>query len=320
MNTSVNKADRIAVCSRSFSKNKLLRSELLEKYSNVKFNDEGLKLHGKSLIEFLSECDKAIIALEKINDDVLSKLPKLKVISKYGVGLDMIDFNAMQKKKVYLGWTGGVNSRSVSELVIAFAITMLRDLSPANRGILTGDWKQYVGRQLTGRSIGIIGCGFVGKDLVKLLRVFGCKIFVNDIRDDNDDYYKKNNITHVPIEELLLRSEIVTIHTPLDDTTENILSRERLSMMSPNSVLINIARGGLVDESALKDLLIQKKIGAAAFDVFRIEPPLDYELLELSNFYATPHIGGSAIEAIDAMGRAAINGLDNYSLPSEIIK
>jgi len=308
-------AEKIAVCSRSFSKNRLLRDELLAKYPSVKFNDENLKLHGDSLIEFLSECDKAIVALERVDDYVLSKLPNLKVISKYGVGLDMLDFEAMQKRNIKLGWTGGVNSRSVSELVITFAITMLRELLPASQGVLTGDWKQYVGRQLTGKTVGIIGCGFVGKDLVQLLKPFKCRVFVNDIRKDNDEFYKANDIEHVSIDTLLSTSEIVTIHTPLDNSTQNILDRDRLAMMSPDSILINIARGGLVDESALKELLIQKKIGAAAFDVFGSEPPMDFELLQLSNFYATPHIGGSAIEAINAMGRAAIEGLDNYSLP-----
>jgi phosphoglycerate dehydrogenase-like enzyme len=136
--------DTIAVCSRSFSKNKILRAELLSKYANVKFNDAGLELHGDALISFLQGQEKAIVALEKIDHYVLSALPNLKVISKYGVGLDMIDMDAMRTFKIRLGWEGGVNRRSVSELVIAFAITLLRQLNICNKEVVSGVFRQRV--------------------------------------------------------------------------------------------------------------------------------------------------------------------------------
>jgi len=126
---------KIAVCSRSFSKNKVLRRELLEKYDNVYFNDDGLALTGETLIAFLHGATHAIIALEKIDDNLLSRLPELKVISKYGVGLDMIDIKSIKRHNVRLGWTGGVNRRSVSELVISFAISLLRHVPESYRGV-----------------------------------------------------------------------------------------------------------------------------------------------------------------------------------------
>ena len=302
---------RVAVTSRSFSKNSVLREELLQKYSNVTFNDRGLKFQGDIFVDFLNGHQKAIIALEKIDDDLLSKLPELKVISKYGVGLDMIDMQAIQKHNIKLGWTGGVNRRSVSELVISFAIALLRHVPASHREVLAGTWRQHIGGHLSGRTVGIIGCGYVGKDLVKMLKPFECPILVNDIKSD-EEFYKQYDIKSVDKEELLVKSDIVTLHTPLDDSTISMLTAERLSLMKSSAILINVARGGLLDEDALKEMLINGKLAGAALDVFSIEPPEDKELLELSNFIVTPHIGGSASEAILAMGRAAIHGLDKF--------
>ncbi len=307
----MNKIDKVAVCSRSFSSNPILREELLQKYANVTFNDEGLSLNGDSLVKFLSGHNKAITALERLDEMVLSSLPDLKVVGKYGVGLDMIDMEAMRKYGKELGWTGGVNRRSVSELVISFAIALLRHVPAAQREVLAGTWRQHMGGYLSGRTVGIIGCGFIGKDLVPLLQAFGCTILVNDIQDYSA-FYKEHGITPVSIEILLEQSDIVTIHTPLDDSTRNILSADRLALMKPESILINAARGELVDEEALKIMLKTGRLAAAALDVFAVEPPQDQELLELPNFLVTPHIGGSAREAILAMGRAAISGLDNH--------
>jgi D-3-phosphoglycerate dehydrogenase len=300
---------KIAVCSRSFSKNKTLREEILSKYNNIVFNDDGLSLNGDALISFLNGATHAIVALEKINDKVLSQLPNLKVISKYGVGIDMIDIKAMKKHNVMLGWTGGVNCRSVSELVISLTIALLRHVPSAHREVLSGTWRQHIGRQLSGQTVGIIGCGFVGKDLVRMLQPFKCQILANDI-DNFDEFYKEYGVKSVSKEELLKNSDIVTLHTPLDDSTRGMLNFERLSLMKSDAILINIARGDLVDEIALKKMLMSGKLSGAAFDVFATEPPVDKELLELSNFIVTPHIGGSSKEAILAMGRAAIFGLE----------
>ncbi len=307
-----NEEIKVAVTSRSFSRNDILRKELLHQYKNVKFNDDGLRLQGDVLIDFLQGCHKAITALEVIDDDLLRRLPNLKVISKYGVGLDMIDMQAMKNHNVKLGWTGGVNRRSVSELVISFAIALLRHVPASHREVLSGTWRQHIGGNLSGRTVGIIGCGFVGQDLVKMLQPFQCTILVNDIKK-HEKFYKKYNIREVEKEELLANSDVVTLHTPLDDSTRNMLTDRRLALMKPNAILINIARGGLLDENALKKMLISGRLGGAALDVFSIEPPQDKELLELPNFIVTPHIGGSAHEAILAMGRAAIDGLSDSS-------
>ena len=305
----MNKTDRVAVCSRSFSRNKVLRAELLERYQNVTFNDEGLSLKGDSLIEYLKGHDKAITALETLDDNVLSQLPDLKVVGKYGVGLDMIDMDAMKAHGKRLGWIGGVNRRSVSELVISLAIALLRHVPAAHREVLGGTWRQHVGGYLSGRTVGIIGCGFIGKDLVDMLKPFGCTVLANDILDQSE-YYAQHGVKAVSLEQLLSESDVITFHVPLDDSTEGMLAAEKMALMKSSAILINAARGKLVDEDCLREMLKDGRLAGAAFDVFAIEPPEDTELLQLPNFLVTPHIGGSAEEAILAMGRAAIDGLE----------
>jgi len=305
----MNRIERIAVCSRSFSRNPALRAELLSRYEHVTFNDSGLQMEGDELVAFLKGHDKAITALEKITDNVLSQLPELKVIGKYGVGLDMIDMDAMHRHGKRLGWTGGVNRRSVSELAISFMVSLLRFVPQAQQEVRSGIWRQHVGGLVSGRTVGIIGCGHIGKDLVTLLQPWGCNLLANDILDF-PEFYAANGVEAVSLKNLLERSDIVTLHVPLDASTRNILSAERLRLMKASAVLINAARGGLVDEVEVKAMLKSGRLAAAAFDVFNVEPPEDREFLQLPNFMVTPHIGGSAEEAILAMGRAAIDGLN----------
>ena len=198
--------------------------------------------------------------------------------------------------------------------MISFAVAMLRHIPAAHREILSGTWRQHVGGLLSGRTVGIIGCGFIGKDLVELLQPWGCTILANDILDF-PDFYARYDVTPVGLEELLQRSDVVTLHVPLDKSTRNMISATRLALMKPRAILINAARGGLVDEAGLKAMLVTKRLAAAAFDVFSVEPPQDQDLLAHDNFLVTPHIGGSAEEATLAMGRAAIEGLDINEIP-----
>ena len=308
----------VAVASRSFSRHPELRALVLARYSDAKFNDDGLSLKGKSLIEFLSGYEKAITALEVIDDSILSHLPNLKVISKYGVGLDMIDLHALKKYGVKLDWSGGVNKRSVSELVVSFAIALLHRAVFANSEVKKGKWYQPKGFQLSNCTFGIIGFGHIGKDLVKLLQPFDCKILAHDIRNFKE-FYKKNKVKSVGIEELIKKSDVVTLHLPLNESTKNFMNEERLQMLKSNAILINLARGGLIDEDVLKKMVLEKRIAGAALDVFEIEPPIDKELLTMDNVLITPHIGGSTEEAILAMGLAAIDGLDNAKDPLEFM-
>ncbi|MBO6518882.1 MAG: phosphoglycerate dehydrogenase [Rhodospirillales bacterium] len=306
---------RVCVASRSFSRHPVLRAELTALYPDAKFNDAGESLAGDRLTAFLKGHDKAVIALEKIDGATLDALPELKVIAKYGVGFDKIDLHALIERGVSLGWTGGVNRRSVAELVIAFAISLLRHVPTASAEVLDGTWRQTVGRQLSDCTVGIVGCGHVGKELAHMLRAgFGAEVLAHDLVDFSD-FYAEHGIIAADLATLLSQSDVVSLHLPLDTTTKNIVGADALAQMKPSAVLINTARGGLVDEDALKGALQSGHLAAAAFDVFAAEPPEDTELLNLPNFLATPHIGGSAEEAILAMGRAAIRGLDAFRPP-----
>lgn len=170
-----------------------------------------------------------------------------------------------------------------------------------------------------GKVIGIIGCGHIGKDLIRLLKAFDCDIIVNDIKDQSA-YYAQNNITSKSLHDLLRQADVVTLHVPLDASTRYILNSDNLALLKPTAILINTARGELVDEVTLKDMLSNGRLAGAAFDVFAMEPPNNHGLLSLTNFLATPHIGGSAYEAILAMGRSAIDGLDINAIPAVIQK
>lgn len=298
----------VAVTSRSFSKHPVLRAELLEKYEHVTFNDAGKSLKGEELVQFLKGHGKAIIALEKIDAGVLAQLPDLKVIGKFGVGLDSFDLNALQKHGVLLGWQGGTNKRSVSELALTLMLALLRHVPLSSQELKAGAWKQNKGQTLSQKTVGLLGFGNVGKDLATLLRAFGCEILCFDLVVD-ESFYNVAGVKRVGMDELLSRSDVVSVHFSVTEKTRNILNAQKLALMKPSAILVNTARGGLVDEDALKVSLKEKKIAAAGFDVFAVEPFMDSELLSLPNFLATPHIGGSTEEAIVAMGRAAIAGL-----------
>lgn len=303
----------IAVTSRSFSVNPILRAELLERYPDVLFNDQAVSLSGEALVKFARARRKLITGLERLDETVLAALPELEVVSKFGVGTDMIDMAAMARHGVRLGWTAGVNRRSVTELVIAFMISLLRHVPLAHREICDGIWKNRKGRQISDRTVGIIGCGHVGKDLTTILRAFGCQVLAHDILDF-PEFYFAHQVEPVGLEDLMRRADIVSLHVPLDESTRNMLNADRLALMKPDALLINAARGGLVDEGALEAMLRDGGLAGAGFDVFSSEPPHNLELLRLPNFLATPHLGASTEEAILAMGRAAIEGLDHNAL------
>lgn len=308
----------VGVTSRSFSKNEMLRHELLKKYPNAKFNDTGVSLSGKELVNFLFDCNKAIIALETLDKKTLSQLPNLSVIGKYGVGLDKLDLKAMSKLNIKIGWTSGVNKRSVSELALAFMINSLRKLRFCHEEILIDNFHQVQGENLTDKIVGIVGCGNVGKDLVQLLKPFKCKILVNDIIDYSQ-FYKKHSIISCELNKLITQSDIITLHTPLTKKTHKFFGIKEFSLMKKNAVLINTARGKLVDDEALLKALDNNWIGSAAFDVFYEEPPKNKQLLCNSNFIMSPHIGGSTKQSIIAMGIAAIKSLENPIDPISLI-
>jgi phosphoglycerate dehydrogenase-like enzyme len=306
---------RVAVPSISFCQNQTLRAELLAAYPDTRFNETFRRLTAHELIEFLDGRDAAIMGLEPLTEQMLQQLPVLKVISRMGVGVDNISVELLNKFDIRIGWTGGTNRHSVAELTICFAIAAMRHVGPLNHAMRMAERPHHLmGRQIGGRVFGLHGCGNVGKEVVRLLKPFGCKVLACDIRDYGA-FYRDHDVEPVSMDEMLARSEIVSLHLPLSDTTRGLYSAEVLDKLLPGAVLLNTCRGGIVDETALKQRLQDGKIAAACFDAFAVEPPTDDELLNAPNFLCTPHIGGSAEEARMAMGRAAIDGLANNFVP-----
>jgi D-3-phosphoglycerate dehydrogenase len=304
---------RIAVVARSFARNPTLRAELTARYPQVTFTESAAVLAGAGLVNMLRGHERAIVGLQTIDDALLAQVPELRVISKYGVGLDGVDLEALARHGVKLGWTGGVNRRSVAELTLAFAIALLHRVPECDVALRAGHWQKLVGRQLTGRTVGIIGCGFVGQDLVRLLSPFECRVVAHDIRD-YPAFYASHRVEPVSLDRALAQSDIVTLHVPLDASTRGLIGAAELARMRQGAFLINAARGGLVDEAALEEALSSGHLAGAACDVFQMEPEANPRLLALPTFLGTPHIGGSSEEAQLAMGRAAIDGLETARL------
>jgi D-3-phosphoglycerate dehydrogenase len=302
---------KIKVSTLAFSNNKYLVEELYKEFPDAEINSKGIRMNGDSLVEYFSGAEGVIVGLELITADILDQLPDLRIIAKYGVGLDNIDLAACKERNIAVGWTGGVNKRSVAEMALGFMLALSRNLYVTSNQLKTSVWNKSGGMQLTGKTIGIIGVGHIGKELVKLLDPFQCKILVNDIADISE-YARSNGIQNASKEELFSTADIISIHTPLTSDTSGLFNKEAFSKMKPNALLINTARGGIINENDLKIALKNNTIAGAALDVYETEPPLDKELMELPNLICTPHTGGNSHEAVVAMGMSALSHLLHY--------
>jgi D-3-phosphoglycerate dehydrogenase len=280
---------KVAVTSKSFSKNAQLVEALEVNFSDIKLNHAENKLSQAETVDFLSDADIAIVALEEINEAVLSQLPNLKAIVKYGVGLDNIDIEACQRRGVHIGWSGGVNKFSVAEMALGFMLMLTRNLYVTSNQLKNYHWNKNGGVSLYNKTIGIIGLGYIGKALVELLKPFHCTILANDIVDVGA-YCEQNGIELVSKEVLFERADVVTLNTPLTELTHHMINADVLKCMRSSSLLINTARGDLIHLGALKEALIHGVIAGAALDVYDQEPPTDHELITLENLICTPHI------------------------------
>lgn len=310
----------VAVCSRSFSRNELLRNSLQKQYPNVVFNDSGLQLRGDNLIEYLSGATKAIVGLELIDHYICKQLPRLEVISKYGVGLDNIDLKALLYYKKNLGWFPDSNSLAVAELCVAAAIFLRRRAVEAMDLLYADRWDQLVGDQLSGATVAIVGCGFVGSRTASLFSKFECQIIGVDISEESQAKIDGTIQEFSPLDEALGTADIISIHLPLTRETRNIFDAQKLSILKPEAVVLNAGRGGLIDEVAVSEMLTNGRLRGAYFDVFSTEPAMSVGsyLPNSINAMVTPHIGGSSSQAILSMGLNAIKGLDVYLANDQI--
>ena len=316
----MNTLDTVAVASRSFSKNDDLVKNLQSKYSSVILNNFGKTLQGDELVNFLMPATKAIIGIEELTEPVLDKLSKLKVISKYGVGLNNLDLKLLKKRNIRLGFTPGVNKQSVAELTLTLILIGLKKIQDNNIDIINGNWSQEKGSELYGKNIGLLGFGNIGQKLVSLLQPFDCKIsFFDEKKFSKEDIsnissnlnFEPNLIKQMSLQQVLKESDILSIHLPLNASTENIISLEELNELRSNVCIVNTARGGIVNEKDLYIFLSENPRSYAGFDVYKEEPAINNPLFKLKNFFGTSHRSSLTNEGILSMGMAAINGLDD---------
>ncbi len=301
---------KVVVTANAFSKNEVLVKRLKRFTSNVVLNTTG-RYSKTQLIENLKDADCAIVGLDKIDKSVLKECENLKIVAKYGVGLDNININDCKNLNIAIGWTGGVNKISVAEMTLGYMLMLMRNIYVTSNQLKNGNWNKSGGFQLTGKTIGIIGVGHIGKELIRLLKPFGCKVLVNDIINQKE-YYKNNDLIEVSKEQIFKESDIITIHTPFTSDTENLVSLDEFKIMKNNAYVINTARGGIINEQDLKYALQNNLIAGAGIDAYIMEPPSDNELLSLPNLICTPHIGGNAKEAVELMGISSIEHLENF--------
>ncbi len=302
---------KIKVTSRSFSRHPVLKQELLNIFPNSVFNTDGPPTGLPNIVEFLNDADGMILGLEQMDRQILQQLKNLKIVAKYGVGLDNLDVESAKELGIAVGWTGGVNKRSASEQALGFMLGLSRNLFFSSFPLKEGRWEKEGGAFLTGKTVGLIGCGHIGTDLIYLLQPFNCKVIICDILDKSG-VVDTFGVTQVSQEELLAEADIISLHVPLTELTQFMVNEEFLQKMKPTAHLINNGRGPVVKQQDLKKALVQNTIAGAALDVFESEPPVDLEFLALPNLMVTPHIGGNANEAVLAMGRSAISHLKSY--------
>ncbi len=250
------------------------------------------------------ERPNALIAgAEPIPREVLTASPTLKLVQKHGVGVDNIDLAAATSAGILVTNAPGTNTEAVADLALAFMLSLLRQVVPAVESTRRGKWDRYMGRELGQLTVGVVGTGRIGRAVIRRLGGFGSRILAYDVIQD-PSLAATHSVKYVEMSELLDESDIVTLHIPLMEGTRELLGRRELARMKRSAFLINIARGELVDESALAEHLAAGGIAGAGVDVFATEPPQSSPLLKLSNVLATPHIGAYTQEAMEAMDRA----------------
>jgi len=270
----------------------------------------------------------------KVTEELLAKMANLKIIARAGVGVDNIDLDAATRRGILVVNAPAGNTISTAEHTFAMMLALARKICPANNSVKSGLWNRsaFQGMELKGKTLGIIGFGRIGSEVAKRATSFEMTVLAYD-PFLTKERAKKRGVSQASLNELLVKSDIITIHTPLTPETKGLLNMDSLKITKPGVLIINCARGGIVDEAALKHYLQNGHIAGAALDVYESEPPQDEELLQLENVLATPHIAASTREAqlnvaiivseevrAFAEGKPVHNGVNLPSVSSEVLE
>ena len=251
--------------------------------------------------QIIAEADYAISGQVGVSGDVLRAAKKLKLLHKWGVGYDNIDIETARELGIKVARTTGSNAVAVSEFALGLTISTLRLIAYGNAELKKGNWRTgqlpsdtYT---LSGKTVGIVGLGAIGKNVAKLLKGFGCTILYSKRTPLDAAEEAALGVKHASMEEILTQADVVSLHCPLTPETKDLINLAALGKMKKTAVLINVARGGVVNEADLVTALRAKEIAGAAMDVYEIEPlPASSELLTLDNLVTTPHLAAMAAD------------------------
>lgn len=264
------------------------------------------------LIDRAKDAEVIMIANMPLSGNVIRNCPKLKFIDVAFTGVDHVDLEAARECGVAVSNASGYSNESVAELVIGMILSLLRNVPQVqDRCRNEGTKEGLVGRQLQGKTVGIVGLGAIGKRVAALANAFSCKVVTYD------QYYAEESrelAELVTLDDLLTQSDIVTLHCPLTEGTRHLMNREKIGMMKSNAILINCARGPVVDYEALAEALHAGKIGGAGVDVFEVEPPLpaDHVMLHTPNTIVTPHIAFASEESMELRAKIVFHSLEQW--------
>ena len=225
------------------------------------------------ILKVIHKYDGLICSDDVIDKEVLERAKKLKVISKWGVGINSIDYKYARSKKIKVKNCKNIFTESTSNYVIGMILNITRKIHLADKDIKNNIWNRYEGMELKGKTIGIIGCGNIGSEIVRKLHTFDLNIFLNNIKKININFLKKYNAKQVDLLKICKVSDIISVNTDLNNTSFNLINKNHFKLMKSKAIIINCARGGIVNEEDLFKALDNKKIMAAGIDCFQDEPP-----------------------------------------------
>jgi len=263
-----------------------------------------------ALIKKVVDADILIVrSRTKVTKEVIDAAKKLKVIGRAGVGLDNIDVKYAQSKGIKVVNSAEAPSDSVAELTIGLMLSLLRRIPEADRSMKEGKWlkSELMGRQLAGKTVGIIGLGRIGKKVALILKAMGADVIAYDLYPDKEFAHAHGIEFCEKLEDLLKRADIITIHVPLTPETYHMIGEKEISMMKDGVYIVNTSRGAIIDTKALTKALKEGKVAGAGLDVYEEEPPGDLEIIKFNNVVCTPHIGGSTIEAQEAISTILVD-------------
>ena len=266
-----------------------------------------------TLTERMKEADIAVISNIKLPADVLQQCTHLQYLSVAFTGLDHIDLAYCKSHNIAVQNAAGYSTTAVSELAVGMMLDLLRRITHFDGTIREGKGRgTFLGRELRGKTVGVVGTGAIGTATIRLLLAFGCRVLAYN-RSEHADVVKLG-IRYTDLDTLMRESDIVTLHVPMTDETYHLINRERLAMMKANAILVNTARGNVVDIPALAETLTAGTIAGAAIDVYEQEPPLplDHPLLKAPNCICLPHIGYASREAFDIRADIVFDHVRNY--------